>query len=179
MFIYVSSSEKYLLNSNAHFWLNDMDFNILLKFYLSILCVHLFMYVFEHMFHGMHGESENNWWELDFSFYHVSLGNWTQFIKLSASALKGWSLNWWGLNGLVLLFLDPSLFPLLLLFLISMILLLLCTLKLVSHVKNQCLGTGFKGLQADRESFFLYVFLFLNSNNIWSILVLVNWTSIV
>lgn len=31
---------------------------------------------------------------------------------------------------------------------------------------NQCLGTGFKGLQADRESFFPYVFLFLNSNNI-------------
>lgn len=154
-------------------------FNILLKFYLSILCVHLFMYVFEHMFHGMHGESENNWWELAFSFYHVGLGNWTQFIKVSTSALNGGALNWWGLNGLVLLFLGPFLFPLLFIFLISMIQLLLCTLKLVSHVQSQCLGTGFKGLQADRESFFPYVFLFLNSNNIWSILVLVNCTSIV
>lgn len=50
--------------------------------------------------------------------------------------------------------------PLLFIFLISMIQLLLCTLKLVSHVQSQCLGTGFKGLQADRESFFPYVFLF-------------------
>lgn len=145
------------------------------------MCVHLLMYVFEHICHGMHGKSENNWWELAFSFYHVGHGNWTQFIKVSASALNGWALNWWGLNGLLLLFPDPFLFPLLLLllFLISMIRLLLCTLKLVSHVQNQCLGTGFKGLQADRESFFLYVFLFLNSNNIWSVLVLVKCTSIV
>lgn len=72
LFMFLLLRRMYSIQMLTFDWMTWI-FNILLKFYLSMLCVHLSMYMFEHMFHGVHGESENKW---GVSFLLLPRGSW-------------------------------------------------------------------------------------------------------